>query len=210
MLGILNYKLFFVSCVIMTLIPGSDTIFILTQSISHNKKVGLSTASGICTGLLFHTGFVALGLAAVVKSSPTAFQMIKYLGAAYLVYLGIRSILSKESLLIGNGDTQELPLKKAYIQGLIANILNPKVILFFLAFLPQFIDVESKNYGIMTYLVLGSTYFSLGIIWCSVLVYFASVVANLLKKKAGFSKVVNKISGLIFILLGLNLLIARL
>lgn len=205
MLGILNYELFFISCLIMTLIPGSDTIFILTQSISHNKKVGFSTASGICTGLLFHTGFVALGLAAIVKSSPIIFEIIKYSGAGYLIYLGIQSILTKETFFDWKEDREELPLKKAYFQGLITNILNPKVILFFLAFLPQFIDVKSSSYGFMTFVMLGLTYFSLSIIWCSLLVYFASLVSNLLKRKSGFSKLINKISGVIFILLGLNI-----
>ena len=90
MFGIINYEVFFTSCVILSLIPGSDTIYILTQSISNDRKTGLFSAFGICSGIIVHTTLVTLGLSAILKSSPTAFQIVKFLGAGYLIYLGVK------------------------------------------------------------------------------------------------------------------------
>lgn len=210
MFGIINYEVFFTSCVILSLIPGSDTIYILTQSISNDRKTGLFSAFGICSGIIVHTTLVTLGLSAILKSSPTAFQIVKFLGAGYLIYLGVKSILSKDCLLVQEGCDSKSSLKKAYIQGMITNVLNPKVALFFLAFLPQFIDTESNYYGAFAFVLLGLTYFVTTTIWSVILSFFASGAAIFLRKKQGFSKIVNKLCGSIFILLGLNLLLAKL
>lgn len=210
MFGIINYEMFFTSCIILSLIPGSDTVFILTQSISNNKKIGMISALGISSGIIVHTTLVTLGLSAILKSSPIAFQGVKFLGAGYLIYLGIKSILTKESLLLQEGPVSKSNLKKAYFQGLITNVLNPKIALFFLAFLPQFINTESDYYTTFAFVLLGLTYFFTATIWSIILSMFASTASLFLKKKQGFSKMINKICGSIFILLGVNILLAKL
>lgn len=208
-LGITNYGMYFTSCIILSLIPGTDTMFILGQSIANSRKAGILSVFGIGSGILVHTTFVSLGLSAILKSTPMAFNIVKLLGALYLVYMGIKSIKSKNSVIADDLDSAKGTYKKAYFQGIITNVLNPKVALFFLAFLPQFID-PVNNYGAFTFMLLGLTSFVCSTTWGIVISLFASTAASFLKKRKGFSSAVNKISGSIFIILGLNLLRAKL
>ena len=209
MFGIINYEMYVTSCIILSLIPGTDTMFILGQSISNDRKTGLFSVLGMGTGILVHTTFVSLGLSVLLKNSPMAFNIVKALGAAYLIYMGIKTVKSKNSVLADNLETAKGTFKKAYFQGMITNVLNPKVALFFLAFLPQFVNPE-HNYGAFSFILLGLTSFICSTLWGVVLSLFASAMAGFLKKRKGFSNAVNKISGSIFILLGLNLLRAKL
>lgn len=208
MFGIVNYQVFITSCIILALIPGSDTMFILGQSIMNSRKSGVYSALGICSGILVHTFLAAFGLSLILRNSLTAFNVVKFLGAMYLVYMGIKSIKSKESLLVTEGATPKENLKKSFFQGMITNILNPKVALFFLAFLPQFVDT-TNSYGALPFAILGLTSFVISGIWCVSLSIFASFIAVFLKKNQNFGKVINKISGTIFIVLGINLLRAK-
>ena len=138
-----------------------------------------------------------------------AFNIVKALGAAYLIYMGIKAVKSKNSVLADNLETAKGTFKKAYFQGMITNVLNPKVALFFLAFLPQLVNPE-HNYGAFSFILLGLTSFACSTLWGVILSLFASAMAGFLKKRKGFSNAVNKISGSTFILLGLNLLRAKL
>lgn len=205
MFGIINYKMYLVSCIILSLIPGSDTMFILGQSISNDRKTGIFSVLGMGSGILIHTMFVSLGLSALLQNSPMAFNIVKTLGAAYLIYLGIKSFMSQKSVLSDDLKGAEGTTRKAYFQGMITNVLNPKVALFFLSLLPQFVNPE-KNYGVFTFILLGLTSFTCSTIWGMVLSFSASKAAEFFKKKKSFGKIVNKISGSIFIVLGLNLL----
>lgn len=209
MFGIVNYEMYITSCIILCLIPGTDTMFILGQSIANDRKTGIFSALGICSGVLVHTTLVTLGLSVILKNSPLAFNAVKVMGAVYLLYMGVKSVRTKESVLADDLNHSKGTLKKAYIQGMITDVLNPKVALFFLAFLPQFVNPES-SYGAISFAILGLTSFVCSIIWCIALSLFASLVAGFLKKRKGFSNVMNKVSGSIFILLGLNLLRAKL
>lgn len=208
MVGIINYEMYITSSIVLALIPGSDTMFILGQSISNSRKAGIYSALGICSGILIHTFLAAFGLSVVLKNSITAFNLVKFMGAIYLVYMGIKSIKSKESLLLNKGIIEKDSLKKAFIQGMITNILNPKVALFFLAFLPQFVDT-TNSYGALPFALLGLTSFFISGVWCVSLSLFASFIATFLKKNKSFGKILNKISGIIFIILGVNLLRAK-
>ncbi|WP_294705676.1 LysE family translocator [uncultured Fusobacterium sp.] len=208
MFGVINYEMYITSSIILALIPGSDTMFILGQTISNSKKTGVYSALGVCAGILVHTFLAAFGLSLVLKNSITAFNVVKFLGAMYLVYMGIKSIKSKDTLLVNEGKIKKENLKKAFFQGMVTNVLNPKVALFFLAFLPQFVDT-ANTYGALPFAILGLTSFTISGIWCVSLSVFASFIAIFLKKNKSFGKIINKISGIIFIVLGINLLRAK-
>lgn len=209
MFGIVNYEMYITSCIILSLIPGNDTMFILGQSITNDRKTGMFSVFGMGSGILVHTLLVSLGLSVILKNSPMAFNVVKLLGAAYLIYMGVKSIFAKNSVFSDNPQSEKGTWKKAYIQGIITNVFNPKVALFFLAFLPQFINPE-KNYGAFSFMLLGLTSFICSTIWGMILSLFASTAAGFLRKRKGFSQGVNKVSGSIFILLGINLLRAKL
>lgn len=209
MFGIVNFGVFLITGIILNLTPGADTMYILGNSISNGKKAGIMSALGISTGCIVHTMLAALGLSVILAKSSLAFNIIKYLGAAYLVYLGIRSLKWKSSLLTRDGNSENNSLRKIYFQGIITNVLNPKVALFFLAFLPQFIN-PNNVYGALPFLLLGCTFIITGTIWCTILAVFSSYLTAKVSKKLGLANSLNKISGLIFIGLGLNLLRAKL
>lgn len=208
MFGIINYGMYITSSIILALIPGTDTVFILGQSISNSRKSGIYSALGVCSGILVHTFLAAFGLSIILKNSITAFNIVKSLGVLYLVYMGIKSIRSKEDMLISDGEKSKENLKKSFVQGVISNVLNPKVALFFLAFLPQFVDNEN-TYGSLPFAILGLTSFMISGIWCVSLSIFASLISKFLKRNKNFGKIINKISGTIFIILGINLLKAK-
>lgn len=208
MFGVVDYQIFITSCIVLALIPGSDTMFILGQSIMNSKKSGVYSALGICSGILVHTFLATVGLSIILKNSITAFNIVKFLGAMYLVYMGVKSIRSKESLLVAKENEPKENLKKSFFQGMVTNILNPKVALFFLAFLPQFVET-TNSYGAIPFAILGLTSFIISGIWCVALSIFASYISIFLKRNKNFGKLVNKISGTIFIVLGINLLRAK-
>jgi threonine/homoserine/homoserine lactone efflux protein len=135
---------FIAASVVLTLMPGPDIIFVLTQSITNGKKAGILIALGLCTGLIVHTMAAAFGISVILLKSATAFRIIKYAGAAYLIYLGMKAIYEKE-LVFDTGEKKIIAPQKLYSQGIFMNLLNPKVSLFFIAFLPQFVNTNDKN-----------------------------------------------------------------
>lgn len=151
----------------------------------------------------------ALGLSIIISSSALAFNLIKYIGAAYLVYLGMQSFLSKSSLLIKKDKNTKNSNKRIFFQAVMTNVLNPKVALFFLALLPQFID-PSNTYGALPFLLLGITFVVTGTIWGIVLALCTSYFAGKINSKAETPGLLNKITGVIYMALGLNLLRAKL
>jgi threonine/homoserine/homoserine lactone efflux protein len=204
MFGIINYFGFVASSVMLNITPGSDTIYILSRSAVGGKKEGIVSALGICTGILIHTILAAFGLSAILAGSKTAFNIMKLLGAAYLAAMGIVTLFSKKTI-ISSSDTEKKPLMKIFRQGVLTNALNPKVALFFLALLPQFVSPDN-TYGPIPFLILGLTFFSTSSVWCTVVAFVASFVSRLLNKNQKISVVATKITGIIYILLGLNVL----
>lgn len=209
MFGIVNYTVFFTSCLILHITPGSDTMYILGKSMSEDKKTGVASVLGISTGVLIHTVLAAFGLSIILAKSATAFNTVKYMGAAYLVYMGIKTIMNKKTLFMKNEAEEKEKIKKVYFQGVITNVLNPKVALFFLAFLPQFIDINN-SYGVIPFLLLGLSFFITSSLYGIILALFASSAAGIITKKPGTSQIMTKISGCIYIFLGLSLLKAKL
>ena len=155
MTGIIHFETFLLSGILLNLTPGNDTIFILTKSIGQGKKAGIISALGIATGSVVHTTLAAFGLSLIIAKSLVLFSIIKYAGAAYLVYLGFKMLTDKYGL----SDTDVLIHKsvnyqKIYREAIFTNILNPKVALFFIAFLPQFIDPAVNN-TVLPFLIPG-------------------------------------------------------
>jgi threonine/homoserine/homoserine lactone efflux protein len=205
MFGTHDLEIFILSCITLNLIPGNDTIYIITKSLSDGKKAGIISALGISTGVVFHILFAAIGLSALILSFSYAFEIIKILGALYLIYLGISSLLKAKKSLHVKMVSEENSLLKTYKQAVLTNVLNPKVALFFLAFLPQFVDSDAPN-KILSFLFLGTIFLTTGTIWCLLLALFASFGANKLKSDNGLF---SKIAGMIYIGLGVKLLFEK-
>src|ERR1700761_2092676 len=208
-MGVENFLTFIIAATIFAITPGLDIMFILNKSIGQGKKAGIYATLGINTGVLVHTIFAALGLSLIIARSVLAFSVLKYLGAAYLVYLGISKLISKETLFKTEVSNKPASTNKQnYISGLINNVLNPKVALFVLAFFPQFIRRESINSPI-PFIVLGVTYALIGITCLLLLTLFASTFSKRLADNPKASNWLNKFSGLTFILMGLKVALTK-
>ena len=207
MLGIHHYWLFIATGIVLILTPGQDTFFILGRSLSGGRGAGVAAALGISAGTVIHTVLAALGLSALLATSPYAFMAVKFLGAAYLIYIGARALLSKSAGLPGD-QTGVAGHWAAFRQGVLTNLLNPKVALFFLALLPQFITAGSTQ-KVAAFLVLGLSFVTLGVAWCVMLAIAAAKLRGAFLRRPSMAHVLNKIAGAVFIGLGLKLATAR-
>ena len=213
MFGIENYLGFILAAMLLNLTPGTDSMYIITRSISQGQTAGFYSVLGITSGILVHTLLAALGLSVLLANSPTAFMIVKYIGASYLCYLGFKMLTSKNSNSIANSLSKDkgVTSQKAvdgwqiYKQGVLTNVFNPKVALFFLAFFPQFIDA-SYAYGMLSFLMLGLTFAITGFIWCLCLALLAARFSTRLRENPSIETMLNRISGVVFIGLGIKLL----
>ncbi|PGZ61901.1 homoserine lactone transporter [Bacillus cereus] len=203
MYGIINYEVFLLTGILLNLIPGADTMYIVGRSISQGRKAGVYSVFGIITGSLVHTLLVAFGLSIILTKSIVLFNTIKVIGVIYLVYLGIKMILDRTNVAF-QASSNKLNIRKIYVQGLLTSLTNPKVSLFFIAFLPQFIDTKAS--GPMPFIILGLTFTVTGLLWCLFVAYFSSYVTKKLRGNQKVGMILNKITGLIFIGMGLKLL----
>lgn len=202
--GIINFETFLIAGILLNLTPGNDTIFILARSISQGKKAGVISAFGIATGSLIHTVLAAFGLSLIIAQSILLFNIIKYAGAAYLVYIGIRMLVDRKTIETGEtGVHHSVNYWKIYRDAIVTNVLNPKVALFFIAFLPQFIDPGNQQ-AVFPFLILGMTFIITGTAWCLVLALFASAISARLKTSRKMAMGINKICGLTLIGLGIK------
>ena len=207
MYGIENYWGFVAAAILLNLTPGSDTVYILTRSIAEGRKVGIASALGISAGILVHCVLVSLGLAQIVAHSPTLFAILKYSGAAYLVYLGIKMWRSPPLDAGAAEKGVQTGLWPVFRQGLLTNLLNPKVVLFFLALLPQF--VRPGREPVAAQIVFLGLEFALaaGIVFSAV----ALAAAALRERLAGSARVqraLNRTAALVFVALAVSLLLA--
>jgi threonine/homoserine/homoserine lactone efflux protein len=163
---------------------------------------------GISTGSLVHTCAAALGLSALLAASASAFFAVKLVGAVYLVYLGLRLLFGRAPAVAAAERFTSTGFLPVYRQGLITNVLNPKVALFFLAFMPQFIAADSPN-KVLAFVVLGLCFVTTGTIWCFCLAWFAGRIADRLRASAGFAAMLNRLAGALFVCLGLRLAATR-
>lgn len=208
MFGIHDFGLFLVAGVLLNLTPGPDTVYILGRSIAQGREAGVASALGICFGSIFHTCAAALGLSAILATSAVAFVAIKLLGGAYLIFLGIKLLLNRRRELSLPSNFRQRTSAAAFQQGVLTNVLNPKVALFFLAFLPQFIDPGSNN-KILAFVTLGFTFVATGTIWCLLLAWFASGFSERLRANPTITAWLNRAVGSLFVFLGLRLATAK-
>lgn len=209
-MGIINYLTFVITAFIFIITPGIDTIFILNKSIAQGKKAGIYSLLGLNTGVLGHTLFAAMGLSLIIAKSVVAFSVIKYLGAAYLIYLGVSKLFSKESLLDIDPLVEKVSdsNRQNFVSGFFTNILNPKVALFFLAFFPQFIAPELIN-DPKPFIILGLTCAVIGSLWFLLLTLFASYFSSYFKEHPKSGNWLNKITGLAFVGMGLKIALSK-
>ncbi len=193
--------LFVTGAVVLLVIPGPAVTYVVSRSIGHGRAAGLVSVLGIVTGTFLHVVAAALGISALLASSAVAFQFVKYLGAAYLIYLGIKTLRRKDEQLV-EADSGETKLLRLYGQGLLVNVLNPKTALFFLAFLPQFVD-PARGHVTLQILQLGFLFALMG--WCSDSVYavIAGTVAERIRGSLRLRRIQRNVSGGGLIALGL-------
>ena len=205
MTGIINYETFLLTGLLLNITPGNDTIFILSRSMAQGKRAGIMSVLGIATGSLIHTVLAAFGLSIIIAKSILAFNIIKYAGAAYLLYVGYKMLTDKTKINTDTSISENLiNLKKIYRDGVLTNVLNPKVALFFISFLPQFINPHTTN-SIVPFIKLGVTFTITGTIWCLILANFASVIFSKLNQNKKLSNYVNKTCGGVLIALGIKI-----
>jgi threonine/homoserine/homoserine lactone efflux protein len=208
MLGIHDYGLFVATGVLLNLTPGQDTFYILGRSIAQGTRVGVASALGITAGTLVHTALAAVGLSAILATSASAFLAVKLAGAAYLVYLGVRMLTTSRSLeerTVRAGGGSALA---AFRDGVLTNVLNPKVALFFLALMPQFIDPQGAA-RVLAFVVLGLTFVATGTSWCLILAIAAGRLRGCFLRQPRGLDAVTRAAGGLFVCLGLRLAVSR-
>lgn len=179
---------FLIASVIVTLMPGPDILFVFTQGLTFGRRSGIAVSLGLCSGLFVHTTVVALGLAVIITKSPLIFNIIKCAGVAYLAYMGIKAWQSrKKAADSGSGSSYALTFNQLYKRGIMMNLLNPKVIVFFLAFLPHFLDAASPAPKTDTFILGGLFALQAIIIFSTV-----SVLAGFLSRKFAIDTIPGK------------------
>lgn len=195
---------FISTAVLLTLMPGPDILFVITQSITQGRKAGIVFAAGLCTGLIAHTTAVSLGISVLLMSSPVAFTVLKIAGAMYLFYLGIRAFISRHQNHFSL-NVESVDRGKLYRKGILMNILNPKVILFFLAFFPQFINSGAEN-PIPQMLLLGLIFMIQAFLIFSTVAVLADRLSRRLMQNQRIALGVNITESLIYCLIGISIL----
>lgn len=208
MLGTQHLALFVVSGLLLNLTPGQDTLYIVGRTMSQGRRAGLLSVLGIASGSVIHTIAAAFGLSAILAASAMAFTIVKLAGAAYLVYLGVKMLADRSTALAAAREFGRDHGVEIYRAALLTNVLNPKVALFFLAFLPQFVDPQSTS-RIASFLFLGAVFIFNGTLWCLVLVWGADAMALRLRNSPSAGAWLTRATGAVFIGLGAKLATSR-
>lgn len=200
----MNFWGFISAAVLLTLMPGPDILFVVTQAVSGGKKTAIVFVAGLCSGLLVHTVAVCAGVSVLLMSSPIAFALLKFIGAAYLFYLGVKAFLARyESHL--DLDVSGAVSGRLYRKGILMNVLNPKVILFFLAFFPQFIDSNVDN-PVPQMMLLGMIFIVQAFLIFSMVAVLADRLVHGLMKNPRVAFWVNVAEAFIYCLIGISIL----
>ncbi|MFP3797108.1 LysE family translocator [Paraburkholderia sp. SIMBA_027] len=200
-----NFALFLATSIAITFAPGPDNLQVLARGISQGRMAGFVSALGFAAGVTFHTTLAALGIAALLRSSPLAFQILKLAGAAYLIWIGIKALRSQG--LAAAGDRPRQPLATIFRQSVIGNIMNPKVTLFFVVFLPQFVDVHGAQSVTLQMLELGVLFMAQTVVVFSVFGVCAGALGSWLKRRPRAGVWLDRLAGLTFIAIGMRIVL---
>jgi RhtB (resistance to homoserine/threonine) family protein len=196
-------------CIFLIILPGPDTAITTKNTVTVGRIGGLKTALGTCCALLIHTSAAVLGLSAIIVKSALLFSVFKYVGAVYLIYLGIKTLWSlrkKTAASVEMKTKSKFTNKSCFKQGFLTNILNPKVAVFFLTFLPQFVDAGSNTF--IPFLLMGITYTVLTAVWFLLYVYLINQVSDFMKKPKA-QNIIEGITGSILIGFGIKLALEK-
>ena len=208
MLGTQHLTLFVISGLLLNITPGQDTLYIVGRSVAQGRRAGVLSALGIVAGCAVHTVAAAFGLSALLATSAHAFTAVKIAGGLYLGYLGLRMLFERSEAPGLSTDFSHQSDWAVFRAGLLSNILNPKVALFFLAFLPQFVapDAESR---ILSFLFLGAVFMFNGTLWCLFLVWCASAMSRRLRQRHTSGTLLKWATGALFVGLGIRLAVSK-
>ncbi len=210
MIGVHDLWLFAASSLLLAITPGPDTLYIVGRTTTQGAQAGVVAALGVGAGIFVHTAAAAVGISAVLAASATAFLILKFVGAAYLVYVGlslIRASFRSATTLVTAPSTMS-SLGVVFRQGFFTNVLNPKVAMFFIAFLPQFVDLNAPN-QVLALLFLGVLFNLIGTIWNLSVAWCAAWLTEPLRNRAAITAWFNRGVGLFFVYLGLKVALER-
>ncbi|QIN79495.1 LysE family translocator [Rubrobacter marinus] len=195
--------LFLMASLVVIVAPGPDNVLVLTRGISQGRRAAMVSAAGASVGLVCHSLFAAAGLSALLAQSAVAFAVVKYAGAAYLIYLGARTLMSREGFAVSGGEGA-VRLRSVFAQGVVSNVMNPKIAVFFLAYLPQFADPASGGMAPQL-LLLGLAFALCTWIVFSLLGYFSGALGDKLARRPRLADGLRWLTGGVFVALGLRL-----
>jgi len=209
MFGIHDLPLFVISGLLLNIMPGPDSLLIMTRSATQGWRAGVAASLGIGAGTLVHILAAALGLSALLATSATAFTVVKLVGAAYILWMAIGLLRSRKA----DGKVEApalppLPSRRIFAQGFLTNVLNPKVALFFLAFVPQFISMDAPNKA-LAFTLLGCIFNVNGMLWCCFLAVSTAKASERLKLNPAVSLWLSRMTGGLFVWLGVKLAMSK-
>jgi len=199
---------FLLAAVLITATPGPDNLMVLGMGISKGRKQGIAFGMGCALGCLSHTFLAAVGVSALIAASPAAFTLLKIAGGIYLIYLGVNAIRKAGAVAVTDSRLQESNLRKLFLKGCFANAINPKVVLFFLSFLPQFVVPGNGSVGLQL-AGLGIAFTIQAAILFGLLGYYSGAIGQWLKRKPEAGAILDRLAGTVFVLLGLRLIVTR-
>lgn len=201
--GAANFGLFVIAALMLLVVPGPAVLYIFARSVEQGRTAGVVSAVGVFSATLVHIAAAALGLSAILASSALAFSIVKYAGAAYLIWLGLRKLFGPVSDAPADAATGRRDNARLLRDGFVVNLLNPKTALFFLAFLPQFVEV-ARGHMAMQIAILGLTFGLLGLVTDSCYALASGTAGNWLKRNSGYLRLERYVSGTLFIGLGIT------
>lgn len=209
--GTHDLALFVIAGLLLNIAPGPDSLLIMSRSAAQGWRAGSAASLGIGTGTLVHVFAAALGLSAVLATSATAFAVVKYAGAAYLLYVGVMLLIGTRrpgATDSGAAPAPPMPLRKIFFQGFLTNVLNPKVAVFFLAFVPQFIDADAPNKA-LAFIALGAIFNVNSMLWCHFLALSTALASRRMRVSRRVGRWIERGIGAMFVSFGVKLALAE-
>lgn len=204
MIELSNLYMFIAASFLLCLAPGPDNIYVLTQGMTKSKKAAIITTLGLTTGLIIHTSAAAFGISVIFQTSELAFNIVKFVGAGYLLYIAYQAFKYRNEPLDLSTQNSSAQLKKLYVKGFIMNILNPKVSIFFLAFLPQFVTTSNGNIPLQM-IILGLVFMLMTIVVFSSIGVAGNLLSAKLLEKPSIVKYMNILTSFVLVSLGIKL-----